>query len=141
MGLPKFVDRFVVTQIFNDAGYENIDVESIEITIDEKKSYKKVKLKILESFFTTFNYKDIDILIVDRVSFNGGVKNRKCLFVEFSDYKQIYDRNISINMAGVFSIIEISFDIIDFEIYQDEDLPTIESFVRDYKIKKITDKN
>lgn len=139
MGLPKFSNRFVVTQIYKDAAYEMVEVESFEIILDEKNLEKTIKIKILESFSSTFNFKDIDMLIVDIVTFNNDIKNRKCLTVEFSNYKQVYDRQTAINMAGVFSIIEVCFDIIDFEVYQDDDLPSIESFVRDYKIKKITD--
>ena len=143
MGIPKFVtnDRFTVTQVFETSEYETIEVESVEISIDEKNCEKVIKIKILETYFTTFQFDDIRHLIVDIISFTGEIKVRKIFDVKFVSYKQIYDKNKTYAMIGAFSMIEVDFDISNFEVYQDDDLQTIESLIRHFKIRKITDIN
>jgi hypothetical protein len=135
MGLPKFNEKFVVIAVYNDGQYEYIEPETVEIKINKKLSEKIIQIEILENLVTSFNFDDIVMLIIDIISFNGDVKTRKTLSVDFVSYHQIYD------IYKNHSTISIDFEISNMEIYQDKDLQTIDSLIRDYKIKSITDIN
>lgn len=135
MGLPKFNEKFVVTAVYNDGLYEYIEPETVEIKINKKVSEEIVQIKILENLVTSFNFDDIVMLIIDIIAFNGDIKVRKTLTVDFVSYHQVYD------IFKNHSTITIDFEISNMEIYQDEDLQTLDSLIRDYKIKSITDIN
>ena len=135
MGLPKFNEKFVVTAVYNNGDYEHIEPETVEIKINKKVSEKIVQMKILENLVTSFNFDDIVMLIIDIIAFNGDIKVRKTLTVDFISYHQVYD------IFKSHSTITIDFEISNLEIYQDDDLLTLESLIRNYKIKNITDIN
>ena len=135
MGLPKFNEKFVVTAVYNNGDYEHIEPETVEIKINKKVSEEIVQMKILENLVTSFNFDDIVMLIIDIIGFNGDIKVRKTLTVDFVSYHQVYD------IFKSHSTITIDFEISNLEIYQDDDLLTLESLIRNYKIKNITDIN
>lgn len=135
MGLPKFNEKFAVTAVYNNGDYEYIEPETVEIKINKKVSEKIVQIKILENLVTSFNFDDIVMLIIDIIAFNGDIKVRKTLTVDFVSYHQVYD------IFKSHSTISIDFEISNLEIYQDDDLMTLESLIRNYKINNITDIN
>jgi hypothetical protein len=135
MGLPKFNEKFVVTAVYNNGNYEYIEPETVEIKINKKVSEEIFQMKILENLVTSFNFDDIVMLIIDIIAFNGDIKVRKTLTVDFVSYHQVYD------ILKSHSTITIDFEISNLEIYQDDDLLTLESLIRNYKIKNITDIN
>jgi len=135
MGLPKFNEKFVVTAVYKDGEYEYIEPETVEIKINKKLSEEIIQIKILENLVTSFNFDDIIFIIIDIIAFNGDIKVRKTMTVNFVSYHQIYD------IFKSHSTITIDFEISNLEIYQDEDLQTLDSLIRDFKIRKITDIN
>lgn len=135
MGLPKFNEKFVVTAVYKDGDYEYIEPETVEIKINKKIFEEIVQIKILENLVTSFNFDDIVMLIVDIIAFNGDIKVRKTLTVDFVSYHQVYD------ISKSHSTISIDFEISNLEIYQDENLQTLDSLIRDHKIRSITDIN
>lgn len=135
MGLPKFNEKFVVTAVYKDGEYEYIEPETVEIKINKKLSEEIIQIKILENLVTSFNFDDIIFIIIDIIAFNGNIKVRKTMTVNFVSYHQIYD------IFKSHSTITIDFEISNLEIYQDEDLQTLDSLIRDFKIRKITDIN
>ena len=135
MGLPKFNEKFVVTAVYNNGEYEYIEPETVEIKINKKLSEEIIQIKILENLVTSFNFDDIIFIIIDIIAFNGDIKVRKTITVNFVSYHQIYD------IFKSHSTITIDFEISNLEIYQDEDLQTLDSLIRDFKIRKITDIN
>lgn len=135
MGLPKFNEKFVVTAVYKDGDYEYIEPETVEIKINKKIFEEIVQIKILENLVTSFNFDDIVMLIIDIIAFNGDIKVRKTLTVDFVSYHQVYD------ISKSHSTISIDFEISNLEIYQDENLQTLDSLIRDHKIRSITDIN
>lgn len=135
MGLRKFNEKFVVTAVYKDGDYEYIEPETVEIKINKKVSEEIVQIKILENLVMSFNFDDIVMLIIDIIAFNGDIKVRKTLTVDFVSYHQVYD------ISKSHSTISIDFEISNLEIHQDDDLLTLESLIRNYKIKNIIDIN
>jgi len=123
------------TAFIYDDYYENIYVELVDIEINEKKDIKKISLNFEEKIDTSYNFKDINSIIID-VHENYSVKVRKIFQVDFISYHQKYVNTNQLIQSTV-SKISLEFDIKNMDVYQDDDMLTIESYVRDRKITKL----
>ncbi len=127
-------NRYTVALVYCDNTYEYFNTELIDIDIDEKNDDRKIKLKVVETFETPYNFNDVECVIIDLFNSTGEIKVRKVFDVNFIIYHQRY--SIESNKDEL-SIIDINFEVKNIQIFQDSDLINFEAFIRDRKINKI----
>ncbi len=126
-----YQDRFEATIIFTDNSHTWLELENVEIKIKDTKS---LKLSVIEKWNTPFNFSEFQYLILDLFTSTGEIKVRKIFKILFHSYTQHYTISSSTP-----SILDLEFEILNFEVQQDENLQTIESLIREFKINNITD--
>jgi hypothetical protein len=133
---PVYKNRFATVFIYMDDYYEYLNTEMVDIDMNEKTNERKMLLDIAESTDTPHNFKDIDSIIVDIHSTTGDIKVRKIFEVEFVSYHQRYGSTDG-KWKDEISKISLEFDIKNMDVQQDTDLQTLESYIRDRKLKKL----
>lgn len=130
-------NSFIAVFIYCDYHYDHISPEIIDIDINEKTGIKKISLSMTETLDTQYNFKDIDSVIIDAHSnITGDIKVRKIFQVEFVSYHQRYAVTDG-KWKNETSIISLEFDIKNMDIYQDSDIQTLESYIRDRKLTNL----
>ena len=87
-------NRYFAIFLFSDDSYEHLDTELIDIDIDEKKSDRKINLKIVETFDTSFNFSDVEcIIIISKRVFICLVKENTEVFSFCDEFDQNYLQN------------------------------------------------
>lgn len=133
---PVYKNRFATVFIYTDYYYEYLNTEMVDIDMNEKTGDRKMLLDITESTDTPHNFKDIDSIIIDIHSPTGDIKVRKIFEVEFIAYRQRYGSTDG-KWKDEISKISLEFDIKNMDVQQDTDLQTLESYIRDRKLKKL----
>jgi len=135
---PVYKNRFATVFIYTDDYYEYLNTEMVDIDMNEKTGERKMALDLTESTDTPHNFKDIDSIIIDIHSTTGDIKVRKIFEVEFVSYRQQYGTTDG-KWKDELSKISLEFDIKNMDVQQDTDLQTLESYIRDRKLRKLLD--
>ena len=133
---PVYKNRFATVFIYTDDYYEYLNTEMVDIDMNEKTGDKKMLLDVGETTDTPHNFKDIDSIIIDIHSPTGDIKVRKLFEVGFIAYRQRYGTTDG-KWKDEISKISLEFDIKSMDVQQDTDLQTLESYIRDRKLKKL----
>ena len=133
---PVYKNRFATVFIYTDDYYEYLNTEMVDIGMNEKNDDKKMLLDVSETTDTPHNFKDIDSIIIDIHSHTGDIKVRKIFEVEFVSYHQVYGSTDG-KWKDEISKISLEFDIKNMDVQQDTDLQTLESYIRDRKLRKL----
>jgi len=133
---PVYKNRFATVFIYTDDFYEYLNTEMVDIDVNEKTGERKILLDINEFSDTPHNFKDIDSIIIDIHSITGDIKVRKIFEVEFVSYHQQYGTTDG-KWKDELSKISLEFDIKNMDVQQDTDLQTLESYIRDRKLRKL----
>ena len=128
--------KYSLIVIFDDGTFRSLITELVDISINDEKEKRILTIKMMEYINSFHNFGDVVSVVIDLTSDKGDIVTRKFLDVEFLSYDQVYGSNNS-NMELSFSLINLDYKILSIEIYQDDNLPYFESFIRDKKIQKL----
>lgn len=129
MGLPKFIrETITLTLIFNDFEYQEISYHNFIINYEEESTENEITIDTQSEIIENYNFSDIKVIIIDNYSFELH-ELRKVVKVNFYGYKEVNN--------GRRSDIKLKFKISEFEIYTDTSLQSIQSLIRDMKLREL----
>jgi hypothetical protein len=129
MGLPRFITE-TITFIYNDFEYQEISYNNFFINYEEEYTENEIVIATQSELIENYNFSDIKVIIIDKYAFTVP-QLRKILKVNFYGYNEVNNAKRS--------DIKLRFKVDEFEIYTDTSLQSIQSLIRDMKLRSLED--
>jgi hypothetical protein len=120
---------FEIYLIYKNFEKEKLFIDSVAIDLTPVESESKLRLELVETIQTNYNFLDIGWIVLDIHIHENIVVNRKIFEVEFTRFYQEYQR-----YNGEFSTFILEFSVKNFEFKQDIDMDSLESLIRILKL-------
>jgi hypothetical protein len=125
---------FVLTLIYKNYDKLILQFDSVSLDLSYVQTDSKLSLELAETTDTSYNFADIGWVIVDLFIHEKLSVTRKIFQVNFSRYYQEYQRN-----NGEFASYILEFEVLKFEVRQDDEIDSIESLIRLIKLDQFLD--
>lgn len=123
---------FEIHLIYKSFEKEKLLIDSVEIDLTPVESESKLRLELVETVESSYNFLDIGWIVVDIHIHEDIVVNRKIFEVEFTRFYQEYQR-----YNGEFSTFILEFTVKSFEFKQDIHMDSLESLIRIFKLDSL----
>jgi hypothetical protein len=116
--------------LYNSFEYQEISYDNFIIDYEEESCGNEITIDTCSELIENYNFSDIEFIIIDKYAF-ALHDLRKIVKVNFYGYNEVNN--------GKRSYIKLKFKITEFEIHTDTSLQTIQSLIRDMKLKSLED--
>lgn len=123
---------FEIYLIYKSFEKEKLLIDSVKIDLTPVESESKLRLELVETVESSYNFLDIGWIVVDIHIHEDIVVNRKIFEVEFTRFYQEYQR-----YNGEFSTFILEFTVKNFEFRQDIHMDSLESLIRILKLDSL----
>jgi hypothetical protein len=123
---------FEIYLIYKSFEKEKLLIDSVKIDLTPVESESKLRLELVETVESSYNFLDIGWIVVDIHIHEDIVVNRKIFEVEFTRFYQEYQR-----YNGEFSTFILEFTVKNFEFKQDIHMDSLESLIRILKLDSL----
>lgn len=123
---------FEIYLIYKSFEKEKLLIDSVKIDLTPVESESKLRLELIETVESSYNFLDIGWIVVDIHIHEDIVVNRKIFEVEFTRFYQEYQR-----YNGEFSTFILEFTVKNFEFRQDIHMDSLESLIRILKLDSL----
>ena len=123
---------FEIYLIYKSFEKEKLLIDSVKIDLTPVESESKLRLELVETIESSYNFLDIGWIVVDIHIHEDIVVNRKIFEVEFTRFYQEYQR-----YNGEFSTFILEFTVKNFEFKQDIHMDSLESLIRILKLDSL----